>query len=52
MAWCDQGNALADHLGDYMDDELIHLPKIEKSRNRLSPTHQPNILTFFRAHPR
>src|ERR1700687_2390037 len=47
MAWRDQRNTLSNHLRDHMDDELIHLPGIEKGGNQFSPTHQPNILTFF-----
>jgi len=49
MTWRDQRNTFSNHLRDHMDDELIHLPRIEKSGDKLAPTHQPNILAFFRA---
>ena len=49
MAWRDQRNALSNHLRDHMDDELIHLPGIEKSGDKLSAAHEPNVLTFFQA---
>ena len=51
MAWRNQRNPLSNHLRHDMDDELIHLPGIEKGGDKLSPAHQPNILALFRAQP-
>jgi hypothetical protein len=51
MARRNQWDALADHRGDNMDNELIHLPGIKKGGDKLSPAYEPDVLTSVRAQP-
>ena len=49
VARCDPRDTLADHLGNYGDDEFIHLSAVEKSRDGFGASHQPYVLASFGA---
>src|SRR6516164_8934161 len=49
MARRDQRDTFPDYLGDYVDDEFIHLSAVEKSRDGFGASYQPYVLASFGA---
>jgi hypothetical protein len=47
MMLVEQRDSLADHLGNHIDDEFVHLAAINKRGDQFRSSHQPHVLAFF-----